>query len=171
MATDELPGAVGNGLAACPESADARITLMGLLIESTAKLTRLLGAELEASCGLPLTWFDVLIRLGRSPGRRLTMTQLAGEISLTSGGVTRLIDRVAEAGYVERQSCPTDRRTVYVALTPAGQAMLDRATAEHLGGLERHLVAPLDNRERAALTATLTKLRDAASAAGPCAGR
>jgi len=164
VATDEISGAVGHGLAVCPESGDARITLMGLLIESTTKLTRLLGAELEASCGLPLTWFDVLIRLGRSPGRRLTMTQLAGEISLTSGGVTRLIDRVAEVGYVERQSCPTDRRTVYVALTPAGQAMLDRATAEHLDGLERHLVAPLDDGERAALAATLTKLRDAAAA-------
>lgn len=167
LTTDPVRGA----LPACPESDDPRITLMGLLVEANAKLTRLLGAELEQGCGLPLTWFDVLIRLGRSPDGRLTMTQLAAEISLTSGGVTRLIDRVAEAGYVERQSCPTDRRTVYVVLTPAGHAMLERATAEHLRGLEEHLVAPLTEPERTELAAILTKLRDAAAAAGPCAGR
>ncbi len=172
MAAGDLPTQLEpSAPTACPDSDDPRITLMGLLIEANAKLTRLLGAELEQGCGLPLTWFDVLVRVGRSPDRRLTMTQLAAEISLTSGGVTRLIDRVAEAGYVERQSCPTDRRTVYVALTPAGQAMLERATAQHLRSLEEHLVTPLTEPERSELATILTKLRNAAGAAGPCAGR
>lgn len=138
---------------------DDRLTLMGLLVEAHARLTRTLGAELEAACGLPLSWYDVLIRLGRSPASHLTMTQLAGEVSLTSGGITRLVDRIAEAGYVERQSCPTDRRSVYVALTPAGWQVLRRATVEHLAGLERHLVAPLEPADRAALESALRKLR------------
>lgn len=160
---DDDLGAVAS-LPACPESADPRITLMGLLVEASTKLTRLLGAELEQACGLPLTWFGVLIRLGRTPGNRLTMTSLAAEVSLTSGGVTRLIDRIAEAGYVERQHCPTDRRTVYVALTPDGSAILDRATEEHLKGLDRHLMAVLDDHERTALAAILQKLGRAAGA-------
>jgi DNA-binding MarR family transcriptional regulator len=106
-----------------------------------------------------LTWFDVLIRLGRSPDRRMTMSQLAAQVSLTTGGVTRLVDRIAEAGYVERQSCPSDRRSVYVALTPVGTDKLGQATATHLEDLERHLLEPLDAEERAALASTLRKLR------------
>jgi DNA-binding MarR family transcriptional regulator len=138
---------------------DERITLMGLLLETHAKLTRVLSAALEEACGIPLTWFDVLIRLGRSPDRRLTMSQLAAQVSLTTGGVTRLVDRIAEVGYVERQSCPSDRRSVYVALTAAGTEKLQEATAAHLEDLERHLLEPLDAEERAALAGALRKLR------------
>ncbi len=137
---------------------DERITLMGLLVEAHAKLTRVLNTELEAACGLPLGWFDVMIRLGRSPNGRLTMTQLASEVSLTSGGVTRLIDRMVEGGLVERTDCPSDRRSVHVVLTPAGTEKLHEATVEHLAGLERHLLEPLDETEQAALGAALRKL-------------
>jgi DNA-binding MarR family transcriptional regulator len=99
-----------------------------------------------------------MIRLGRSADGRLTMTQLASEVSLTSGGVTRLIDRMVEAGLVERQDCPSDRRSVYVVLTPAGTDKLHEATVEHLAGLERHLLEPLDPAEQSSLAATLRKL-------------
>jgi len=138
---------------------DPRITLMGLLVEAHAHLTRVLGRELEAATGLPLSWFDVLIRIGRSPEGRLTMTQLAGEVSFTSGGITRLVDRIAADGYVERMSCPTDRRSVYVGLTPAGAAALEEATAAHIAGLEQHLIGPLSASDRAGLEHALRKLR------------
>lgn len=147
-------------VSSCPEAAhDERITLMGLLLESHARLTRVLGAELEAACGLPLTWYDVMIRLGRSTEGHLTMSQLAGEVSLTSGGITRLVDRMVAAGYVERSGCPTDRRSVYVALTPEGSRKLGEATVEHLRGLDRHLLGPLDETDRQALATALRKLR------------
>jgi MarR family transcriptional regulator, 2-MHQ and catechol-resistance regulon repressor len=137
---------------------DERITLMGLLVEAHTKLTRALNTELEAACGLPLGWFDVMIRLGRSPNGRLTMTQLASEVALTSGGVTRLIDRMVEAGLVERTDCPSDRRSVHVVLTLAGTEKLHEATVEHLAGLERHLLEPLDSAEQASLASALRKL-------------
>jgi DNA-binding MarR family transcriptional regulator len=139
--------------------ADERIILMGLLIETHARLTRVLSAELEAECGLPLTWFDVLLRLGRSPDGRLTMSNLAAQVSLTTGGMTRLVDRLVEAGLVERQNCSSDRRSVHVALTDAGTRKLETATRAHLEGLDRHLLEPLDNEERAALAGALGKLR------------
>lgn len=138
---------------------DDRITLMGLLVETHAKLTRALGAELEAGSGLPLSWYDAMVRLRRTPGGFLTMTQLGSEVSLTSGGITRLVDRLVEAGYVERRDCPTDRRSVFVALTPAGVAKVEEATAVHLDGIDRHLMAPLDHADQAALEAALRKLR------------
>ena len=148
------------GPTACPGGPhDDRITLMGLLVETHARLTRVLATELESACGLPLTWFDVLIRIGRTPEGYLTMTQLANEVSLTSGGVTRLVDRIEAAGYIERRNCPTDRRSIFVSLTPAGAELLDRAAAEHLRSLDRHLIDPLAPDERAALEAALRKLR------------
>lgn len=142
-----------------PSVQDERITLMGLLVEVHARLARTLGGELEARCGLPLSWYDVMIRLGRSPEGFLTMTRLAAEVSLTSGGITRLVDRMVDAGFLERRSCPTDRRSVFVALTATGNRMLAEATAEHLSGLDRHLVGPLDPDERVALASILRKLR------------
>lgn len=152
---------------ACPSVVDdERITLMGLLVESHARLTRVLGDELEATCGLPLTWYDVMIRLGRSPEGHLTMSRLAGEVSLTSGGITRLVDRMVAAGYLERSGCPTDRRSVFVALTPEGSRKLEEATVRHLEGLDRHLLGPLDETDRVSLAAALRKLRGEAPGSG-----
>jgi DNA-binding MarR family transcriptional regulator len=138
------------------------ITLMGLLVEAHSRLTRVLGAEMEEACGLPLSWYDAMIRLRRAPGGFTTMTRLASEVSLTSGGITRLVDRLVDAGYAQRRSCPTDRRSVYVSLTPAGAAKVDEATAAHRTGLDRHLLAPLGEADRAALEKALRKLRSQA---------
>jgi len=138
---------------------DDRITLMGLLVETHAKLTRVLGAEMEAASGIPLSWYDAMVRLRRTPDGFLTMTQLGAEVSLTSGGITRLVDRLVDAGYVERRSCPTDRRAVFVSLTPLGVAKVEEATAAHLDGIDRHLLAPLDAADREALEVALRKLR------------
>jgi DNA-binding MarR family transcriptional regulator len=79
-------------------------------------------------------------------------------VSLTTGGVTRLVDRMVEAGLVARQNCPSDRRSVHVVLTPAGESTLGRAIGEHIEGIDRHLMAPLNDADRAALAAALSKL-------------
>jgi MarR family transcriptional regulator, 2-MHQ and catechol-resistance regulon repressor len=137
---------------------DERLRLMGLLIRSHRRLTDLLGRELEQVVGIPLVWFDVLIHIGGAEEGRLTMSKLSTEVALTTGGVTRLIDRMAEAGLVSRQNCPSDRRSVHVILTPQGQAVLGQAIGAHIDGIERHLIAPLDEKDRAALKVALAKL-------------
>ena len=139
---------------------DERLHLMGLLIRSHRRLTELLGRELERSVGIPLIWFDVLIHIGGAPEGRLTMSKLSSDVALTTGGVTRLVDRMVEAGLVARQNCPSDRRSVHVILTPAGQATLHQAVAEHIEGIDRHLMAPLTEAEHIALGSLLTKLLD-----------
>src|ERR1700735_5526532 len=111
---------------------DERLALMGLLVRSHRRLTDLLGRELEQSVGIPLVWFDVLINIGGAPEGRLTMSKLSTDIALTTGGVTRLVDRMVEAGLVARQNCPSDRRSVHVVLTPEGQATLHRAVTAHM---------------------------------------
>lgn len=157
--TGEADGAASFSEPDAPAGCDEALTLMGLFLEAHANLVRVLGTEMEEACGLPLTWYDALVRLRRTPGGFTTMTRLGNEVSLTSGGITRLVDRLVDAGYVERSSCPTDRRSVYVSLTPAGRAKVDEATVVHHRGLERHLLGLLTDDERACLEAAFRKLR------------
>jgi MarR family 2-MHQ and catechol resistance regulon transcriptional repressor len=141
---------------------DERIRLMGLVVRTHRLLTDRLGRELEDSVGIPLVFFDVLIHVGGAPGGRLTMSRLSTDVALTTGGVTRLVDRMVEAGLVQRENCPNDRRSIHVVLTAAGRDVMQRATAAHAESIERHLFDPLSATDRAALAAALTKVLEAA---------
>jgi MarR family transcriptional regulator, 2-MHQ and catechol-resistance regulon repressor len=137
---------------------DERLRLMGLLVQSHRRLTDLLGRELEQVVGIPLVWFDVLIHIGGAEEGRLTMSRLSAEVALTTGGVTRLVDRMVEAGLVARENCPSDRRSVHVVLTVNGRTTLRQAIGQHIEGIDRHLITPLDEADRVALTVALSKL-------------
>lgn len=141
----------------CP-SGDERVQLFGLLLETNARLSRSLGVELESSCNITLAWFDVLLQLRRSPDGRLKMNQIADAIVHSTGGTTRLIDRLEEARLVARHNCPNDRRAIHVAITDAGNAKLDEALGVHLEYLRENLVNRLSDDERETLAQLLTKL-------------
>jgi MarR family transcriptional regulator, 2-MHQ and catechol-resistance regulon repressor len=140
---------------------DERIRLMGLIVRTHRRLTESLGRELEQSVGIPLVFFDVLIHVGAAPEGRLTMSTLSSDVALTTGGVTRLVDRMVEAGLVARQNCPSDRRSIHVVLTPEGRAVLERAVAQHVDSIDRHLMSHLDSDDRAAMEVALSKVLDA----------
>src|SRR5665647_2453693 len=144
-------------IAVCPSS-DERVTLFALLLDTNARLSRSFGVRLEENCDMPLTWFEVLLQLRREPEGRLKMSHVAEAIVHSTGGTTRLIDRLEEAGLVERQLCPSDRRAIHVAITTLGDAKLDAALSVHLGYLDEHLATRLCDTERATLTTLLTKL-------------
>jgi DNA-binding MarR family transcriptional regulator len=146
---------------ACP-SGDERVVLFGLLLETNARLSKSLGLELEAACDLPLAWFEVLLQLRKAPEDRLKMNQIAEAIVHSSGGTTRLIDRLEEAGYVTRQLCPNDRRAIFVAISPRGNQKLDEALNVHLDYLEDNLAKRLSDQERSTLATLLNKLNSSA---------
>jgi DNA-binding MarR family transcriptional regulator len=129
-----------------------------LLFEAAAALVRVLDDDLKG-IDLPMATYEILIRLGRSPQRRLRQVELARQLSLTTGGITRIIDRLEDAGLVRRVPDPADRRGSYAQLTDAGHATLLRATEVHLVGLQRHLVEPLGD-DVAVVGAALRRLRD-----------
>ncbi len=141
----------------CP-SGDEKVILFGLLLETNARLSRDFGAELEKACDLPLAWFDVLLQLRQSDNGRLKMNQIAEAIVHSSGGTTRLIDRLEEATFVRREHCAADRRAIWVAITDEGNAKLDEALAVHLRYLDENLATRLDDTERRALSELLAKL-------------
>ena len=137
---------------------DARITTFGRLVEAYALLTKTLDDEMEAAVGIPLLWYGVLLHLGRSPGGLRPISELVAATAFTSGGVTRLVDRIEQAGYVERRACPRDRRVIYVGLTERGRELVERASAVHVRGIQEHLVNMVDAAEVAQLDAILAKV-------------
>jgi DNA-binding MarR family transcriptional regulator len=139
---------------------DALITTFGRLVEVEGRLERQLGADLEARCGLPHAWFEVLVRLARSENGQLTMGALAEQVTLTTGGVTRLVDRMDAAGFVERLPCPTDRRVAFAAITEAGRKKLTEASEVHGANL-REVFAGFSSRELSLLDGLLDRLRAA----------
>jgi MarR family 2-MHQ and catechol resistance regulon transcriptional repressor len=139
---------------------DPRLTLVGLFHESFTGLRHELERRLRSECGLSLQRFVLLLRLARSPDRRLRMSDLADQTSLTPSGLTRAIDRLESAGLVERIACPSDRRGAYAGLTAQGLDRVMAALGPHLGHIDEALVDLLTESELQDLERILRKVRD-----------
>ena len=144
---------------------DPRFTAMGLFAEAYAGLNNLFAAQLDQH-RLSAVEFEVLMRLARTPGRRLRMTDLAAQTSLSTSGVTRVVDRMDRAGLIRREACPSDRRSSYAVITDPGLSRLDDVLPGHLDLIERWLVQPLTAPQLDAFLDALRALRDAVN---PCA--
>ncbi len=140
----------------------SRLNAWGAFLTAHKALETILNRELESACGLPLTWFDALAQLRMAPGRRLTMTQLATALLFSKSGLTRLVDRMVEAGLVERLARPGDRRSLHIALAEAGDAKYRQALPIHLDHVKRHFAAYIKDGEAAAVESALTRMAHAA---------
>lgn len=143
-----------------PTLEDERLTLLGLFFEANHGLEREIGRRLTEETGLSPQWFEVLIRLGRSPERRLRMSDLATQVTLTASGLTRVVDRLEASGYVCRESCPTDRRGSFAVLTEDGITKVREAIPNHVEQIDAIFSAVLEGDERTELERLLRKLRD-----------
>ena len=128
------------------------------LLHAHAGITRDLNAQLTVVHGLTLSDFEVLLRLSRSPDRRMRRVDLADQVLLSASGVTRLLDGLERQGLVERASCATDRRVVYAVLTDTGLDRLRTAAESHFGQVDSVFGARFDDEELAELTALLDRL-------------
>ena len=126
---------------------DPRLASWRAFLEAHARVSRRLDDELRAEHGLSLAEYDALLQLAEAPGHRLRMNQLADRVILSRSGVTRLIDRLAIDGFVERAHCSSDARGAEAVLTEVGLACLRRAARTHLQGIDRHFlsIVPADD--------------------------
>jgi len=127
------------------------------VVTSHAAVTERVQKALAAADLPPLSWFEILAAVERSPTGRPRMSELAEWLTLSRGGITKLVDRLQEAGYLERVSCAQDRRSLQAALTPAGEKMLEEMRAVYETELERHL-SPLSSEESELITSALGKV-------------
>ncbi|MBW8827409.1 MAG: MarR family transcriptional regulator [Acidobacteria bacterium] len=137
---------------------DPRITTFGMLLEAHDALLCQMAGLPGLDAQLPMTWFEVLLRLARSGGE-LRMAELAAQVRLSTSGLTRLIDRIEAAGLVERRHCTEDRRGSFAVLTPGGQDLLRQALPAHIDAIERLVVGPLGD-DVPVLEDLLRRLRD-----------
>jgi MarR family transcriptional regulator, 2-MHQ and catechol-resistance regulon repressor len=137
---------------------DARIHAFGVTLEALTRLNHLFDRSLKDSVGLGQGWFEALLRIERSGGH-MTMGELADQVALTSGGVTRLVDRLVEVGYAERRNCATDRRVQYVAITEAGRHALEQAIEVHLADLQREYIDRITPEELEVIVRVMDRLR------------
>ena len=108
--------------------------------------------------------FEALLRLGRSDGH-LSMSALAEQMVLSSGGVTRLIDRLQRDGLVVRVQCPEDRRVQWAELTDQGRSRIEAALQTHLEDLEHHFSGLISADELPVFLGVLERLRAGCRAA------
>jgi DNA-binding MarR family transcriptional regulator len=121
-------------------------------------LVETLDAELQATHGLPLSWFDVLVHLAGAPHGRMRMNELGEAVLLSRSGTTRLVDRMEGAGLLTRSACPTDRRVVFAAVTARGRAAFASAAPLAVRGVEQHFSRHLTRAEEKALATALAKI-------------
>lgn len=103
-----------------------------------------LDADLRGSHRLTFSEYDVLLRLARAPDG-LSMLDLAGRVMLSPSGLTRLLDRLALRGLVERSPKRKDARNVVATLTPEGRTLLRAAARTHVRGIRQHFLERLSS--------------------------
>ncbi|GAA3954253.1 MarR family winged helix-turn-helix transcriptional regulator [Actinoplanes auranticolor] len=137
---------------------DTGVAAWAALLRVHAALVPQLDRELQAACGLPLTWYDVLLELNSAPGRRLSMGELGAVAVVSRSRVSRVVDQLAADGLVTREANPDDRRSAYATITEAGRARLRAAAPVYLGGIERHFTAQLTAAEAFSVATALGKV-------------
>ncbi|MGM3275219.1 MarR family winged helix-turn-helix transcriptional regulator [Ralstonia sp. 24A2] len=134
--------------------------LLGRLGEAALVIARERLNPLFAEFGLQPGEFDVLATLRRSGAPyALTPTALYDATMMSSGGMTNRIDRLQQAGWVERRPNPEDGRGTLVALTKAGFALIDKAVSAHVEN-QRAVLSVLTDAEQRQLAKLLAKLID-----------
>jgi len=135
-------------------------------LRAHAAVTRQLSARLEAAHGLTLSDFDVLVQLYYAPERSLRRVDIARAVLLTASGITRLLDGLERAGWVEKRACETDARVSYAVLTDAGLEKFEAARHSHLADVEQLFGSRFSEEERKLLAELLGRLPQAETSPG-----
>jgi DNA-binding MarR family transcriptional regulator len=138
------------------------------LLQGHAAATRELSADLVRDHGLTINDYEALLRLSRADDRRLKRVELAETLVLTPSGVTRLLDGLERAGYVEKGSCDSDARVTYAVLTDAGLDKLREASTSHVAQIRTFFEQRFDDDELATLSDLLGRLPGAANDGEDC---
>ena len=130
------------------------------------EMSRLLDERLRAESECSLSDVDVLNELYCTPEQRLQMLVLAERLGVTRGGLTRIVDRLVEHGWVSRERPAHNRREVYAAVTEDGARVLRHARTVYIRLLTETLGAHLDGAALDDLAAGMAKLRAGLAEAG-----
>ncbi len=139
----------------------AQIAAWRGLLTVQANVVAKIERSLAAADLPPLTWYDVLFALHEQPEKRLRMAELADQVLLSRSGLTRLVDRLENEGYVRREECPTDKRGWLVSLTENGTAAMRGIWPVYRKGIAEWFAQSLTEPEVRMLTSIFRKINGA----------
>ena len=134
---------------------DPASAALAALSAAHRSLSAVIDRELRAACGLSLAEADVLATLARGPDGRQRMVDIASQMFVSKSGVTQIIDRLVAAGLAARESCATDRRLVYAAVTTAGRDVLAKGAPVLADIAREHIASRLPAADLGQLTRAL----------------
>lgn len=130
---------------------------LAFLLSDAARLLRTCADQKARQFGMTRAQWAVLFRLERAEG--LKQAELADLLEVQPITLTRLIDRLCENGLIERRSDPSDRRAKRLFLTPAAKPVMDQLSVVS-GKMMANVLVGLDQRERKAMVASLTTIKN-----------
>ena len=130
------------------------------LLEAHAQAMRQLDAQMQAEHGLSVSAYEVLMFLDDAPEHRMRMSDIAERVLLSRSGCTRLVDRLAQHGYVTRCAVSDDGRGLYAQLTDAGLEKIGAARITHHEGIRRFFLDHLTATDQIALGDIWSRFRD-----------
>jgi DNA-binding MarR family transcriptional regulator len=122
--------------------------------------------QLQRDAGIPLGYYEILVRLSEADGRLLRMSQLAEVSASSKSRLSHAVARLEERGWVERLHCETDRRGQFARLTDAGFAALETAAPGHVEQVRRSLFDVLTPEQAERLTEVMSTVAATAVAGG-----
>lgn len=155
--SQQLQSGLSHGDQSLSSPSPERLRAWRLYFESALALHDVLDAELERDAGLPLRWYDTLVHLEETP-EGLRMNELAERILYSKSGFTRVVDRMEEAGLVQRVRPENDRRSILVVLTEQGRTRMERARRHHRHAIDQHFSRHLSDTDIKALTRAFEKV-------------
>ena len=139
-------------------STGSRLAAWVSFLRAHSAITRQLNADLLAEHGLTLNDYEVLLLLHHSDDGMMRRVDLAERVVLTASGITRLLDGLERAGFVEKAASESDARVSYAKLTRTGREKLRAAATTHLSGVDDLFVSRFDGSELEALAELLGRL-------------
>jgi DNA-binding MarR family transcriptional regulator len=115
-------------------------------------------ADLKTAGFPPLAWYDALLELSRSEHGHMRPVELQDHMLLPQYSMSRLIDRMSEAGYVERMTCPIDGRGQFVGITAKGRSLQKKMWDAYSAAIQKHVGTKLSCSEAQTLWRLLGKL-------------
>jgi DNA-binding MarR family transcriptional regulator len=144
--------------------ADLKV-LFNELIRLEIELWDAVDQRLQSDCDLPLSRFEPMQVIARYPECRVQ--DIAAELAITAGGVSKLVDRIEACGHCRRRTNPQDRRSSIIELTAAGRRLLAKATTVFENELAARLNNAVSEQQAEQLIRTLRRLRAAIRARRP----
>lgn len=109
-------------------------------LDANTLLQDALDRQLQADSGMPLGYYEILVRLSEAPQRSMRMGELAERARSSRSRLSHAVARLQERGWVERIECETDRRGQVARLTDEGFAVLSAAAPGHVAAVRRHMI-------------------------------